>query len=181
MESRDVFCLIVIILTFLFIVRKNDLVKEQFISWYQNDSRWYKNKGYWWYYNYYHRYFASMYPDLGKERFIGLLVHDATKQDDGHNSWYVYATRRFDVIRYSEHHYDFDVFWRDIYIMPSNTRYRGEVYKYGYGEDDARIEVSPNTLDMYLDLSYLKEMPAQLRFRHAALHDTPYTFISFEK
>jgi hypothetical protein len=181
MASRDIFCLIVIILTFFFIIRKNDLMKETFISWYHSDNNVYKNRGYWWYYHHYRRHFQSMYPDLNKERFIGLLVHDSSTQDEGYNSWYVYATRRFDVIRYSQQHYDFDVFWRDIYIIPSNTRYRGEIYKYGYGEDDNRIGVTLDTLDMYLDLKYLKEMPAQLRFRHSALHDTPYTFISFEK
>ena len=115
---------------------------------------------------------------LDKERIIGLLLHNSHIPDAGNNSWYVYATRVY--YRKPRRRIQYDMYWRNIFMIPSNTRYRGEFYRTGQGSEENRIDITSNILDMSLDIDNIKTMPAELRFNHEALHRTPYRFVSFE-
>lgn len=132
-------------------------------------------------YDFKKRYYQGLYPDLGQTKQIGILTHESPLQDEGGNSWMVYGTREFGYIKHNETHYEFNVYWRDLYIVPTNEIYRGNLFKYGTGPENNRISINADTLDMNIDLRFLKAVPSQIRFRHPALHTTPYTFISLEK
>jgi hypothetical protein len=134
-----------------------------------------------WNYDNNKRYYQGLYPDLGQNKEIGRLTHASPLQDEGGNSWKVYGTRVYDYIKHSVTRYEFNVFWRNLYIVPTNEIYRGNLFKYGTGPEDNKIPINATTLDMIIDLNYLTAVPSQLQFRHPALHATPYTFISTEK
>lgn len=133
-----------------------------------------------WHYDDQRQYYQRMYPDLGQIKQIGMLTHESPLPDEGGNSWFVYGKRVYDYIKHSETDYDFNVFWRDLYMVPTNDMYRGNLFKYGTGQEDNRITFA-DSLDMTIDLGFLKVIPSQIQFRHPALHTTPYTFISLEK
>jgi hypothetical protein len=134
-----------------------------------------------WNYNQNKEYFQSLYPDLDQNKQIGILTHESPLQDEGGNSWKVNGTRVYGYIKHSDTNYEFDVFWRNLYIVPTNEIYRGSFFKNGTGPEDNKIPINAETLDMNIDLAFLKAVPSQLQFRHPALHTTPYTFTSTEK
>ena len=134
-----------------------------------------------WHYAFHRSYYRGQYPDLGQNIQIGSLTHESPVQDQGGNSWFVYGKRVYDHIKRSETEYEFNVFWRDLYIIPSNEIYRGSLFKYGTGPEDNKIMINTDSLDMTIDLRFLKVVPSQIQFRHPALHTTPYTFISLVK
>jgi hypothetical protein len=127
------------------------------------------------------RHYQGLYPDLGQNKQIGILTHDSPLQDEGGNSWIVNGTRVYDSIKHSDTNYEFNVFWRNLYIVPTNETRRGSLFKYGTGPEDNKIPINKTTLDMNIDLDFLKAVPSQMLFRHPALHTTLYTFISTEK
>jgi hypothetical protein len=134
-----------------------------------------------WNYDNNKRRYQELYPDLDQNKQIGILTHDSPLQDEGRNSWKVYGTRVYDSIKLGDDRYEFNVFWRKLYIVPTNEIYRGSLFKYGTGPEDNKIPIDAETLDMNIDLAFLKVVPSELRFRHSALHTTPYTFVSTEK
>ena len=133
-----------------------------------------------WHNYYQRRFYQQQYPDLDQNQFLGVMTHGSHLQDEGGNSWHVYGTRVYDYIKHSETEYDFNVFWRNLYIVPTNEKYRGSLFKYGTGPEDNKIMFA-DSLDMTIDLRFLKTIPSQIQFRHPALHTTPYTFISLVK
>ena len=135
-----------------------------------------------WTRDYYRQRYQGLYPDLGQIKQIGMLTNDSHVPDEGGNSWFVYGTREYGVKQLDgKDNYDFNVFWRNLYMIPTNETYRGNLFKYGSGAEDNRISINANSLDMNIDLGFLKAVPSQIQFRHPALHNTPYTFISLEK
>ena len=199
-----IFIALVLLIVTSFVIYRNTLVIEQYSGYRQFSFIWNKQKkrnkshsnvaskvaaaftnanyfDFTWNYDHHRQFYQRQYPDLGQNKRIGSLTHDSPLPDEGGNSWFVYGTRVYDYIKRSETEYDFNVFWRNLYIIPTNEIYRGSLFKYGTGPENNRIPINTDSLDMNIDLGFLKTVPSLMRFRHFALHTTPYTFTSFEK